>query len=261
MHDLIIRGGTIADGSGQPTRHRRRRRRRQHRHRRGRGRRTRRGAIDRRRRPARHAGLGRHPHPLRRPGHLGPRGLAVGLARGDHRRHGQLRRRLRAGPRVRPRLADPAHGGRGGHPGHRAGRGHELELGDLRRVPRRGGAHGPRARRGLARPPRRAARLRARRGPGQRHGQRGGDRRDGGARARGRAGRRHRRVDDPHDPAPGQGRRAGGRDHGGGRRARSPSARRWARRATGSSRWPATCGTSTTSSPGCRRSPCGPACP
>jgi hypothetical protein len=28
--------------------------------------------VARRRRPARHPGLGRHPHPLRRPGHLGP---------------------------------------------------------------------------------------------------------------------------------------------------------------------------------------------
>ena len=40
----------------------------------------------------------------------------------------------------------------------------------------------------------------------------------------------------------------------------SPSARRWARRATGSSHWPVICGISTTSSPGCRRSPSEPAC-
>ena len=97
MHDLIIRGGTIADGSGRPTA-------------------TGDVAVDGSivtavgevEGPARREidaegllvtpGLGRHPHPLRRPGHLGPGGLAVGLARGHHRRHGQLRRRVRARP-------------------------------------------------------------------------------------------------------------------------------------------------------------------
>ena len=59
------------------------------------------------------------------------------LARGDHRRHRQLRRRVRPGASRPPRLADRAHGGRRGHPRHRAGRGHDLGLGDLPRVPRR----------------------------------------------------------------------------------------------------------------------------
>ena len=38
-------------------------------------------------------GLRRHPHPLRRPGHLGQPPRAVGVARRHHRRDGQLRRR------------------------------------------------------------------------------------------------------------------------------------------------------------------------
>ena len=85
VHDLIIRAGQVADGTGAT------------RPRtadvaidgdritgvgqvRGTG-----AAGDRRRRAAGHPGLGGHPHPLRRAGHLGPRGLAVRLARSDHR--------------------------------------------------------------------------------------------------------------------------------------------------------------------------------
>ena len=169
MHDLVIRNGLLVDGSGAPSR-------------------PADVAIDgdrivevtgperpggppgdRRRRPARHPGLRRHPHPLRRPGHLGPGGHPVGLARRDHRRHGQLRRRLRPGRARSPRLADPTHGGRRGHPRHGAGRGDELELGELPRVPRRARAHAPgHGRRGPG-APRRGARLRdGRAGRGQR---------------------------------------------------------------------------------------------
>ena len=97
MHDLVIRGGTIVDGTGASAAHRRRGHRRRPHHR-GRARSTAGPAGGRRRRPARAAGLGRHPHPLRRPGHLGSRRHAVELARRHHGRHGQLRRRLRAGP-------------------------------------------------------------------------------------------------------------------------------------------------------------------
>ena len=94
-HDVVVRGGTVVDGTGAPAR-------------------TADVAIDdgqitavgrvdgrgaagdrRRRRPG-HPRLGRHPHPLRRPGHLGPRGQPVVVARRHHRRHGQLRRGLRA---------------------------------------------------------------------------------------------------------------------------------------------------------------------
>ncbi len=218
MHDLIIRGGTIADGSGQPTR-------------------TGDVAID----GSIVTAVGEVDGPARRV--IDADGLLVTPGWVDIHTHydGQATWDPEVSPSgwhgvttvvmgncgvgfapargLRPRLAHPADGGRGGHPGHGAGRGHELELGDLRRVSRRGGAHRPRARRGVARPARRPARLRARRGPGQRHGQRRGDRRNGGAGARGRPGRRHRRLDHPHDPAPGQGRRAGGGHHRGGRRA------------------------------------------
>ena len=45
----------------------------------------------------RHPRLGRHPHPLRRPGDLGSAAGALELARRDHGGDGQLRRRLRAG--------------------------------------------------------------------------------------------------------------------------------------------------------------------
>ena len=95
-HDLIIRGGTVLDGTGSPAR-------------------TADvavtdgivtevGQVDgarhpgaRRRRPARHARPRRHPRALRRPGHLGRPPDPVVLARRHHRRGRQLRRRLRAG--------------------------------------------------------------------------------------------------------------------------------------------------------------------
>ena len=104
VHDLVIRGGTVVDGTGAPARtadvaitg----------------GTITEVGRVDgpaaprgRRRRPARHPRLRRHPHPLRRPGDLGRRPHPVVLARRHHRGAGQLRRRLRPGPARRPRPA------------------------------------------------------------------------------------------------------------------------------------------------------------
>ena len=83
-------------------------------------------------------GLRRHPHALRRPGHLGPDAVAVELARRHDAGHGQLRRRLRPGRRPTKReWLIGADGGRRGHPRHRAARGHPLGVGDLPRVPRR----------------------------------------------------------------------------------------------------------------------------
>ena len=95
-HDLVVRGGLVADGrGGEPraadvavdggtitavgTGA-------------GPGRRG-----DRRRRPAGHPGLRRHPHALRRAGDVGRAHDAVELARRDDGGHGQLRRRLRTG--------------------------------------------------------------------------------------------------------------------------------------------------------------------
>ena len=100
MHDVVIRGGTIVDGTGAPAFN---------------------GdvAIDGDRiaqvggkagpaqrevqadGPPGHPRLGRRPYPLRRPGHLGPGAGAVLLARRHHHHVRQLRRRLRPGARRR----------------------------------------------------------------------------------------------------------------------------------------------------------------
>ena len=76
-------------------------------------------ADGRRRRAAGRPGLGGHPHPLRRPGHLGRGARPQQLARRDHRGDRQLRRRLRPGPSGPPPVADRADGGSRGHPGER----------------------------------------------------------------------------------------------------------------------------------------------
>ena len=91
---------------------------------------------DRRRGSAGHAGMGRHPHPLRRPGHVGSDRGALLVARRHHHRHGELRGRVRARLTAPSRVADLAAGGRRGHPRHRAGRGPDVGLGDLPGVPR-----------------------------------------------------------------------------------------------------------------------------
>ena len=122
VHDLVIRNGTVIDGLGWSS-----------------GRRPtspsttvaspRWATVDRarargarRHRPRGHARLRRRPHPLRRPGHVGPAAHAVDLARRHHRGDGQLRRRLRAGRARPPRLAHRSDGGRRGHPRRGAAR-------------------------------------------------------------------------------------------------------------------------------------------
>ncbi len=118
-HDLVIRGGTVIDGTGAEPR-------------------TADVAITdgvitevgrgRRHAPARTIdadgllvtpGLRRHPRPLRRPGLLGRAHDPVVVARRHHRRRRQLRRRLRPRPPRRPRPPHRADGGRRGHPRRR----------------------------------------------------------------------------------------------------------------------------------------------
>ncbi len=129
MPEIVIRGGTVLDGTGAPghvadvsisdgrdrgDRHRPPRRPRARRHRlRGR------------------AGLHRHPHPLRRAGLLGPRAPAVVVPGRHHRRGRQLRLRHRAHPARAPRH-DRGHAReRRGHGSRDADRGHRLGVRDV----------------------------------------------------------------------------------------------------------------------------------
>ena len=108
--DLVIRGGTVVDGSGKP-RYRRRCRRQGRPHRRDRPHPRRRRAHDRRRRADRLARLHRRPHPHGRAGRLGSAGQLLVLARRHLGGDGQLRLRAGAlqarGPRLVSRAACP----------------------------------------------------------------------------------------------------------------------------------------------------------
>ena len=91
---------------------------------------------DRRARQARHAGLRRRAHALRRAGDLERPAVAVVVERGHHRAVRQLWRGLRAVPRRPARHAHKPDGRRGGHPRGRAERRPAVELAQLPGFPR-----------------------------------------------------------------------------------------------------------------------------
>ena len=231
MHDTVIRGGTIVDGTGQPAYHRRRGAGgRQDRPGRRQGRA--RQARDQGRGPSGHARLGRCPYPLRRPGHLGPGARALLLARRHHHPLRQLRRRLRPGAPHAPRRADRPDGVDRGDPRHRARRGPEVELGELPGLPGCAGRDEAHHRHRRADPAPPAARLRdgrARHQPGSGDG--GRHRRDAPPDGRGHEGRRLRLHHQPHQQPQDADGRHGAQPllRGGGADGHRPRAgRRWA---------------------------------
>ena len=156
-HDLIIRGGTVVDGTGAPGPHRRRRHHRR-RHHRG--------------RPGRRHGRRRSSTPTAcssRPGFVDIHVHYDGQATWDDRLipsswhgvttvvAGNCGVGLRAGAPGRPRPAHRADGGRRGHPRRRPARGAAVDVAVVPRVPRRARRPPLRRRRRHPGPPRRAA--------------------------------------------------------------------------------------------------------
>ena len=135
MLDVVIRGGSIVDGTGAPARPRRRRHPRRA-DRRGRRDRRARDPGDRRRRQDRRARLRRRPHALRRAGVLRHHAEPVTAPRRDDRDRRELRlhdRAARSGARRLPHAH--ARPGRR-HVGVRAGRRRAVGLEVVRRLPR-----------------------------------------------------------------------------------------------------------------------------
>ena len=155
------------------------------------------------------ARLHRPPHPLRRPGPVGPRAHALVVARRHHRGGGQLRLRHRPDPARAPAHHPARAGERGGHAPRRAGGGHPLDLRDLPRVPRRRRAAAPRHQRRRAARPHPAAVLRARRRRHRAGGHRGRGRAHGAAGRRGDRRRCRGLLHLPHRVAPRRLRQAG----------------------------------------------------
>ena len=189
--DIVIRGGTVIDGTGsvgRPAdvaitggRHQRR------------GRRPRRHARPRRRRAGGEPRVHRHPHPLRRAGVLGPRPHPLVLPRRDHGGRRQLRVLHRPDPARRRGAPGPHAPARRGHELRHALGGRALgRVRDLPPVPRRRGPARSRAELRLLRRPHRGAPLRHGRGSLRTAGHRRGDRPHAGGGGRGHGGRRGR---------------------------------------------------------------------
>ena len=208
MHDIVIRGGTVIDGSGKPAftgdvaiaGGRIVGGRRQA----GAG-----AARHRCRRASGHARLGRRAHALRRAGDVGPAARALVLARRHHGDVRQLRRRLRAGEEGASRRADGPDGRRRGNPQSGARRRAELGVGDLPAI--HGRARSPPARNRHRRAARASAAARLRDGRPRdpaRASDRGRHRRDAPPDRRGAAMRRVRLHHLAHRLAQDAGRRS-----------------------------------------------------
>ena len=211
MHDIVIRGGSIVDGTGAPASQ---------------------GDVaidgDRIVQVGGKAGPGRRE--VKADGRIVTPGWvdvhthydgqatwdpgpgAVLLARRHDHRVRQLRRGLRPRPPTAPEGADRSDGGRGGHSRHHAVRRPQMGLGELPRLPRCARAAAAHHRRcGADRPPPLAGLChgRARHRPRACDGR--GYRSHGPADGRGPEGWRHRLHHQPHGPAQDAGRRPGPR--------------------------------------------------
>ena len=218
--EIAIRGGTVDRRERRPRASGRRghHRRKDRGDRAGPARRTGARRLGLRGRPRLH----RHPHPLRRPGVLGPGPPAVVVPGGHHRGGRQLRLHHRPDPARAPRGDRPDARERGGHGRCLAHRGHRLGLPDPPRVPRAGPPAGHGAQLRLLHRPQLAASVRDGRRRLRAGGDGRGDRADGPAGGGGDRGR-ERPGSRPASPTP-TGAWTGCRS-----RVASPNGRRWRR--------------------------------
>ena len=140
----------------------------------------------------RESGLHRQPHPLRRPGVLGPVADTLVLARRHQRGDGQLRARHRPGAPGRPQRRRGRPGEHRGHARRGVGSGHQLAVGELSAVPAHAGSQPAGPERGFVRPADPVPPLRAGRRSHRARFHTGRDRTHQGAAARSARSRRAR---------------------------------------------------------------------